>query len=76
MGSAWITNRTTSAGARRFRVEYRVGGREAPTRYGGSFKTKTEASGESGGSSANSQPVAYLTSPHVPARPPHSKLLA
>jgi hypothetical protein len=31
------------AGARRFRVEFRVGGRESATRYGGSFKTKREA---------------------------------
>jgi hypothetical protein len=26
------------------RVEYRLGGREAPVRYGGSFKTRREAS--------------------------------
>ncbi len=45
MASAWITTRTTKSGARRFRVEYRVGGREAPTRYGGSFGTKREAAG-------------------------------
>jgi hypothetical protein len=43
MASVWITTRTTKSGARRFRVEYRLGGREAPTRCGGSFKTKTEA---------------------------------
>jgi integrase len=30
-------------GAKRYRVEYRLGGREAPTRYGGSFKSKREA---------------------------------
>jgi hypothetical protein len=43
MASSWITTRTTKNGARRFRVEFRLGGREAPTRYGGSFKTKREA---------------------------------
>jgi hypothetical protein len=43
VASCWITTRTTPAGARRFRVEFRLGGREAPTRYGGSFKTKHEA---------------------------------
>jgi hypothetical protein len=43
MPSSWITTRTTRAGGKRYRVEYRLGGREAPTRYGGSFKTKREA---------------------------------
>ena len=43
MASSWITTRTTKAGQKRYRVEYRLGGREAPTRYGGSFKTKREA---------------------------------
>jgi integrase len=43
MASSWITTRTTSAGDKRYRVEYRQGGREAPTRYGGSFRTKREA---------------------------------
>jgi integrase len=43
MASTWIVTRTTSSGERRHRVEFRVGGREAPTRYGGSFKTKREA---------------------------------
>ena len=37
------SSRTTTSGARRFRVEWRAGGREAKTRYGGSFKTKREA---------------------------------
>jgi len=40
MPSVWITTRTTRAGARRFRVEYRLGGRESRIRYGGSFKEK------------------------------------
>jgi hypothetical protein len=43
MASAWIITRTTKAGERRYRVEYRLGGRESATRYGGSFKTKREA---------------------------------
>ena len=43
MASAWIITRMTRAGERRYRVEYRLGGREAPMRYGGSFRTKREA---------------------------------
>jgi hypothetical protein len=43
MASAWITRRVTKDGATRYRVEFRVGGRESATRYGGSFKTKREA---------------------------------
>jgi integrase len=43
MASAWITKRETKDGSKRYRVEFRLGGREAPTRYGGSFKTKREA---------------------------------
>ncbi len=43
MASSWITPRSTKAGAKRYRVEYRVGGRESATRYGGSFLTKREA---------------------------------
>jgi integrase len=43
MASSWIITRTTDKGAKRYRVEFRLGGREAPTCYGGSFKTKREA---------------------------------
>jgi integrase len=43
MASVWLTTRTTGAGEKRYRVEFRLGGREAPTRYGGSFPTKREA---------------------------------
>ncbi len=43
MPSAWLTTRTTKNGERRYRVEWRAGGREAPTRYGGSFKRKADA---------------------------------
>ena len=43
MPSTWIVTRTTKYGDRRYRVEYRLGGREAPTQYGGSFRTRREA---------------------------------
>jgi integrase len=43
MASAWITKRSTSKGAARYRVRYRLGGREAPTLDAGSFKTRREA---------------------------------
>jgi hypothetical protein len=43
-GSVWIRSRPTKAGGVRHRVEYRLGGREAPTLFGGSFGTKREAS--------------------------------
>ena len=43
MPSTWLTRRTVADGSARFRVEYRVGGRESPTRYGGSFRTKRDA---------------------------------
>ena len=43
VASVWLTTRTTGAGEKRYRVEYRLGGREAPMRYGGSFHTKREA---------------------------------
>ncbi len=43
MASVWIRARTTKDGSKRYRVEYRLGGREARIRYGGSFGTKREA---------------------------------
>jgi integrase len=43
MASVWIVTRVTPAGAKRYRVEYRLGGRESRTTYGGSFKTQREA---------------------------------
>jgi hypothetical protein len=43
MASTWITRRATNYGAARYRVEFRVGGRESKTRYGGSFRTMREA---------------------------------
>jgi integrase len=43
MASSWIVTRPTKDAGKRFRVEYRVGGRESATQYGGSFKTDREA---------------------------------
>ena len=43
MASAWITTRALSGGGKRYRVEFQLGGRGSRTRYGGSFKTKAEA---------------------------------
>jgi integrase len=41
--SVWITTRATARRGKRYRVMYRLGGRESAPRYGGSFKTKREA---------------------------------
>jgi len=41
--SAWVTRRATSSGEPRYRVLFRVGGRESTSRYAGSFGTKREA---------------------------------
>jgi integrase len=44
VASVWIRPRPTKDGAgKRFRVEYRLGGRRTRIRYAGSFKTKREA---------------------------------
>jgi len=43
MASVWIRTRTTKDRSKRYRVEYRLGGREARIHYGGSFATKREA---------------------------------
>src|SRR5208282_4052177 len=43
MASVWISKRPTSAGATRYRVIDRVGGRESTPRDAGTFKTKREA---------------------------------
>ena len=43
VASTWTIRRAAKDGSPRYRVEFRLGGREAPTRYGGSFKTKREA---------------------------------
>jgi integrase len=38
MAGVWIRTRKTRGGARRYLVEYRLGGRESAVRHGGSFK--------------------------------------
>lgn len=43
MASAWIARRETQAGTVRYRVAYRLGGRESASRYAGSFETQREA---------------------------------
>jgi integrase len=43
MASSWIVTRPTKTGGKRYRVEWRAGGRESATRYGGSFRTRREA---------------------------------
>lgn len=43
MPSVWLERRTTNGGATRYRVKYRLGGRESAKRYAGSFRTKREA---------------------------------
>jgi integrase len=43
VASVWIKTRPTKAGGRRYRVEFRTGGRESRARYGGSFKTLRDA---------------------------------
>ena len=42
MPSSWIIRRETASGAR-YRVLFRVGGRETPARYAGSFKRQEDA---------------------------------
>lgn len=43
MASAWVKRTRLPSGALRYRVHFRLGGRESTDRYGGSFKTKREA---------------------------------
>jgi len=43
VASAWITTRETASGRKRYRVMYRLGGRESTPRYAGSFSTRREA---------------------------------
>jgi integrase len=43
VASVWIKTRPTKDGGRRYRVEFRLGGREANVRYGGSFRTLRDA---------------------------------
>jgi hypothetical protein len=43
VASAWITTRATAGGGKRYRVMYRLSGRESLPRYAGSFRTRREA---------------------------------
>lgn len=43
MPSSWILTRQTKNGGRRYRVLYRLGGRETPQAYGGTFTRKEDA---------------------------------
>jgi integrase len=43
MASVWIRTRPTKDGGKRYRLEYRLGGRESRSHYGGSFRTMREA---------------------------------
>lgn len=43
MASVWIRKRPRQRGDFSYRVEYRLGGRDSGTRYGGSFRTQREA---------------------------------
>jgi integrase len=43
VASAWIEPTRTPSGQKRYRVKYRLGGREARSRYAGQFTTKREA---------------------------------
>jgi integrase len=43
MPSSWVRRRPTRGGGTRYRVEFRVGGRESRPRYAGSFVTMREA---------------------------------
>jgi integrase len=40
MSSVWVKARTTKDGSKRYRVEYRPGGRDTPTAFAGSFRTR------------------------------------
>jgi integrase len=44
MPSVWVKTRATKKGGKRYRVEFRLGGRESSVLYGGSFPTMREAS--------------------------------
>ena len=43
MPSAWLSKRVTKSGEVRWRVNYRIGGRESVPQFAGSFKTQREA---------------------------------
>jgi integrase len=43
MASAWVVTRRTKNGGKRYRVFFRCGGHDTPTRHGGQFATQREA---------------------------------
>jgi hypothetical protein len=43
MASSWIVTRPMKGGGKRYRVMFRIGGRESSPRYAGSFRTQREA---------------------------------
>jgi integrase len=70
MASVWIRARPTKDGGKRYRVEFRLGGREARIRYGGSFATKREATIRAGWIAGE------LAAQRVPDLGPPGELLA
>jgi integrase len=69
MASVWIRTRPTKDGGKRYRVEFRLGGRESRIRYGGSFTTKREATIRAGWIAGElaAQRVPELGAPFEPA---------
>lgn len=70
MASVWIRERQTKNGEKRYRVEYRPGGRDEGVRFAGSFKTKRLATIRAGFVEAelaagNPRPRLDLTEPTV-----------
>ncbi len=43
MASVWLVTRAAKDGSRRYRCEFRTGGRESATQYGGSFRRRADA---------------------------------
>ena len=72
MASTWIVRRETRDGSPRYRVEYRLGGRESRVHYAGSFATRREALSRkawvAGELAAMRVPDLALLEPGAPAR--------
>ena len=56
MPSSWIITRATKDGGKRYRVEYRLGGRESAHRYGGSFRNEARGARRAAAGSTASSP--------------------
>src|SRR5262245_40008066 len=73
MAGVWIRTRRTRDGARRYLVEYRIGGRESKVRHGGSFKlerlAKTRAGWIAGEIAARRVPEPTMLEPDSPRVP-------